>query len=461
LKYQRHTAFERGCARLAFSDLTFIFAFLPITLILYYSVPKKLKNYVLLFASVLFCGLGAWWQVGLLAADVIVNYTLAWSFDANRSNQHRRQCLFWLTIVLNIALLVLFKCSGSIPIGISFYTFQIIAYQVDVYKGTCPREQSLKRFMTYLFFFPKLQEGPITRYDELSTRLCKPLCRVENLEEGFRIFVVGLAYKILIANKLGGLWKQLSIIGYDAMSTPLAWMGMFAFTLELYFDFNGYSLMAVGIGKMFGFTLPQNFLFPYSSVSVSEFYRRWHATLGSWFRDYVYIPLGGSRKGMPCTIRNLLIVWFLTGLWHGLHWNFVLWGLSLFVLIAMEKLGLRKLLEKYRIVGHIYVLLIIPLTWMLFANQNFSDLCMYFTRLFAFGENSIHVYALDWLEYGRRYAPYLLAGCLFLIPSIERFLLSQKKKNRVFTTAILTVLFWMSIYSIYHSATDPFMYLQF
>lgn len=164
---------------------------------------------------------------------------------------------------------------------------------------------------------------------------------------------------------------------------------------------------------------------------------------------------------MPCTIRNLLIVWFLTGLWHGLHWNFVLWGLSLFVLIAMEKLGLRKLLEKYRIVGHIYVLLIIPLTWMLFANQNFSDLCMYFTRLFAFGENSIHVYALDWLEYGRRYAPYLLAGCLFLIPSIERFLLSQKKKNRVFTTAILTVLFWMSIYSIYHSATDPFMYLQF
>jgi alginate O-acetyltransferase complex protein AlgI len=457
---QRYRSFQRGCARLTFANLKFIFAFLPASLVLYYIVPKRLKNYVLLVGSLLFYGLGSWWQTGLLAADVTVNYFLAGTFSGSRGHcRHRRLC-FWLTVAANTALLVWFKCRSTIPIGISFYTFQMIAYQADVYRGTIPREESLLRFGTFMFFFPKLQEGPITRYDELSMGLRRPVCRAENLEEGFRLFVMGLAYKALLADKLGGLWKQLSIIGYDSVSTPMAWLGMGAYTLQLYFDFHGYSLMAVGVGKMFGFSLPLNFLFPYSSTSVSDFYRRWHATLGRWFRDYVYIPMGGSREGMARTIGNLLFVWLLTGLWHGIHWNFVLWGLSLFVLIALEKLFLRKWLEKNPFLGHLYVLLFIPLTWMLFANTNFSDLAVYFARLFPFGGSGISVYAGDWLEYGRNYAPYLLAGCVFLIPQSERFLLDNGK-HRVVTTVILAAFFWMSVYSIHSSANNPFMYLQF
>ncbi len=443
---------------MTFSDLKFIFAFLPASLVLYYAVPKRFKNYVLLFGSLLFYGLGSWRQAGLLAADVVVNYFLAGTFSDK--NRRRRRFCFWLTVGANAALLVWFKCRSSIPVGVSFYTFQMIAYQVDVYRGTIPRERSLLRFGTFMFFFPKLQEGPITRYGELSQNLRRPVCRAENLEAGFRVFVVGLAYKALLADKLAGLWNQLSVIGYDSVSTPMAWLGMGAYTLRLYFDFGGYSLMAIGIGTMFGFTLPENFLFPYSSVSVSEFYRRWHATLGRWFRDYIYIPLGGSRAGMARTIGNLLFVWLLTGLWHGIRWNFVLWGLSLFALIALEKLFLRRWLEKFPVLGHLYVLFVIPLTWMLFANTNLADAAVYFSRLFPFGGSGVSVYPGDWLEYGKAYAPYLAAGCIFLFPPFERFL-RDAEKHRAATTAILTVLFWMSIYSIYNSVNNPFMYLQF
>lgn len=443
---------------MSFSNLYFIFAFLPVTLILYYAVPKRLKNYVLLFGSLLFYGLGSWWQTGLLAADVVANYFLSGTFAGK--NKPRRRLWFWSSVGANVAMLVWFKCQGTIPVGISFYTFQMIAYLADVYRGTIDREESLLRFGTYLFFFPKLQEGPITRYDELSQNLRRPVCHAENLDAGFRMFVVGLAYKALLADKLAGLWNQLSVIGYDSVSTPMAWLGMFAYALQLYFDFSGYSLMAIGIGRMFGFSLPSNFLFPYCSTSVSEFYRRWHATLGRWFRDYVYIPLGGSRAGMARTIGNLLFVWLLTGLWHGMRWNFVLWGLSLFVLIALEKLFLRKWLEKFPMLGHLYVLFVIPLTWMLFANTNIVDIAVYFSRLFAVGGACTSVYACDWLEYGRAYAPYLLAGCVFLLPGCEKFL-TEYKKYRLVTMTVLLVLFWMSVYSIHCSANNPFMYLQF
>lgn len=443
---------------MTFSDLKFIFVFLPVSLVLYYIAPKRLKNYVLFFGSLLFYGLGSWWQTGLLAADVTANYFLSSTFS-EKSKPHRR-LWFWGTAGANAAMLVWFKCQNAIPVGISFYTFQMIAYLADVYRGTVKREESMLRFGSYMFFFPKLQEGPITRYDELSENLRRPVCRAENLEAGLRIFIVGLAYKALLADKLAGLWRQLSVIGYDSVSTPMAWLGMFTYTLQLYFDFSGYSLMAIGIGRMFGFSIPSNFLFPYSSTSVSEFYRRWHATLGRWFRDYIYIPLGGSREGMARTIANLLFVWLLTGLWHGMRWNFVLWGLSLFVLIALEKLFLRGWLEKFPLLGHLYVLFVIPLTWMLFANTNIGDIAVYFSRLFAVGGTGVSVYAGDWLEYGRAYAPYLLAGCVFLFPRCEEFL-TECKKYRAITTVILTALFWMSVYSIHNSANNPFMYLQF
>ncbi|MDP4121131.1 MAG: MBOAT family O-acyltransferase, partial [Bacillota bacterium] len=331
---------------------------------------------------------------------------------------------------------------------------------IDVYRRDVPCEKSLLRLGTYLFFFPKLQEGPITRYDEMSATLRKPVINLQNLESGFQTFVLGLCYKVLLADKMGGLWNQLTVIGYDSISSPLAWLGMAAYTLQLYFDFHGYSLMAMGIGRMLGFSLPRNFQFPYCSKSISEFYRRWHVTLGRWFRDYVYIPLGGSRAGTARTIFNLLFVWCLTGLWHGTGWNFMLWGLSLFFLIALEKLFLKRWLEKFPLIGHLYVLFFIPLTWMLFANPHMQDLIVYFSRLFPFTTAGINVYSRDWLEYGRQYAPYLLSGIVFLLPWPEKFLLNEHK-HKVITTLLLAVFFWLCVYSIHNSANNPFLYLQF
>lgn len=450
----------RGCV--TFSNLKFIFAFLPASILLYYLVPKQYKNGVLLLESILFYGLGSWWQTGLLAADIFANYILSGLFSGRLTAGKIRRLWFWAAVSGNVFLLAWFKCQSTIPVGISFYTFQMIAYQADVYRNDTPRETSLLRFGTFLFFFPKLLEGPITRYGEISAELRAPVCRAENLEEGFRTFALGLAYKALLADKLAGLWRQLSIIGYDSVSTPLAWLGMASYSMQLYFDFQGYSLMAIGIGRMFGFPLPQNFCFPYCSTSISEFYRRWHITLGRWFRDYVYIPMGGSRAGMPRTIINLFVVWLLTGLWHGIRWNFVLWGLSLFLLIALEKLFLKKYLDRWPLLGHLYLLFFIPLTWMLFANTDMVGLAVYFTRLFpAVYSPGGNIYAADWIRYGSQYVPYLLAGCAFLVPWPEKFLLDRKKRHRAVTGIILTAFFWLSIYSIHNSANNPFMYLQF
>ena len=427
---------------------------------LYYTVAERYKNYVLFVGSILFYGLGSWWQTGLLAADIAVNYFLSSLFCGTGAKSQHRRIWFWVTIAANTGLLVWFKVHPPLPIGISFYTFQMLAYQIDVYRKDIPREQSLMRLSTYMFFFPKLQEGPITRYGDFVPDLRHDECRAENLESGLRFFVVGLAYKVLLADKIGGLWKQISIIGCESISTPMAWLGMAAFTLQLYFDFHGYSLMAMGIAQMFGFTLPRNFVFPYCSTSISDFYRRWHATLGTWFRDYIYIPLGGSRHGMPVTVRNLFIVWVLTGVWHGMGWNFILWGVSLFCFIALEKIFLRKYLTRWPILGHLYVLFFIPLTWMLFANTNLSALTVYFTRLFPVAAEGINVSPNDWMEYGISYLPFLAAGCAFLIPQPELFLL-HSQKHRVLVTGMLFVVFWVCIVSIHNSASNPFMYLQF
>lgn len=446
---------------MTFSSLKFIFAFLPAALILYHTAPRRYKNWILFAVSIVFYALGSWKDALILAADAAANYFLCGTFSGRRAAGVLRRFCFWFTIAANTAFLVWFKCQNAMPVGISFYTFQMLAYQIDVYRNRIPREESFLRFGTFVFFFPKLQEGPITRYDEMASDLRSPTFRIADLEEGFRIFAMGLAYKALLADKLGGLWHQLSVIGYDSVSTPFAWIGMGAYTLQLYYDFHGYSLMAVGIGRMFGFTLPRNFLFPYCSTSVSDFYRRWHATLGRWFRDYIYIPLGGSRAGTGRTVLNLLIVWALTGLWHGMRWNFLLWGLSLFVLIALEKLFLRKWLDRFPLLGHLYVLFFIPLTWMLFANTSFPEMAMFFSRLFPFGSSGTNVYAGDWMLYSLKYAPYLLAGCFFLAEWPEEFLLNSDREYRPATSVFLTLFFWASVYSIHNSVNNPFMYLQF
>lgn len=449
---------RKGRFLLVLSNLRFLFVFLPASLLLYYLVPRRCKNDILLAASVLFYGLGSWNQALLLAADTAVNYALS-AGVASRGAMKR--FWLWFSIAANTALLVFFKSGGTIPIGISFYTFQMIAYQADVFRNDVPREKSLLRFSTFLFFFPKLQEGPILRYGEVSCQLAHPVCRAENLEEGFRMLALGLACKALLADKLAGLWRQISVVGSESVSTPFAWLGMAAYSMQLYFDFQGYSLIAIGIGRMFGFSLPQNFDSPYCSVSVSEFYRRWHITLGRWFRDYVYIPMGGSREGTARTVFNLFVVWALTGLWHGLRWNFLLWGLSLFALIALEKLFLKKYLERWRLLGHLYVLLVIPLSWMLFANQNLADLAVYFQRLFPAARTAGGGNSSDWIFYGKGYLPYLLAGCACLSPWPRKFFLEMRGRVRVLSGILLSAVFWASVWSIHMSAGNPFLYLQF
>lgn len=278
-----------------------------------------------------------------------------------------------------------------------------------------------------------------------------------DFEEGIRTFTIGLAMKVLIANRLGGLWDQMGAIGYDSISTPLAWLGIFGFSFQIYFDFYGYSLMAKGLGRIMGFSFPDNFKDPYLACSMTDFWRRWHITLGSWFREYVYIPLGGNRHHQ---FRNLFLVWFLTGLWHGAGWNYVLWGMFSFLLISVEKCGPGKFFEKVRPLGHLYMLLVIPVSWLLFTVPDMGQFMIYLDRLFPFaGKAAGVVYAGDFLKYAKMYIWPLVAAvlCSTGIPGK----IYEEKKYSLPVTLLLVILFWGCVYSMYLGLDDPFLYYQF
>ena len=284
---------------------------------------------------------------------------------------------------------------------------------------------------------------------------------MRKIEEGLREFTIGLGLKVLIADQVGGLWKEVGTIGFESISTPLAWMGLAAFSLQIYFDSYGYSLMAQGLGTLLGFRLPGNFDYPYMSLSMTEFWRRWHITLGSWFREYVYIPLGGNRTGWWRTCRNLLTVWLLTGIWHGASWNFILWGLILFLIILIEKSGLGKILNRWPAAGHLYMLFVIPLTWLIFAVTDLPQIGIYLHRLFPFfsgGQGAVY-FAGDYLKYGKLYGLSLTAGLIFMTDG-PRKLYERWKKSPVSAVLLLAV-FWFSIYCIKRGMNDPFLYFQF
>ena len=347
-----------------------------------------------------------------------------------------------------------------LPIGISFYTFQIISYLVDVYRRETKAEKSLISLGTYLCMFPQLIAGPIVNYHLIQEQLHKRKHSMEKVEDGLKVFALGLAYKVLLANRVGHLWTEVTAIGYESISTPLAWMSIVAYSLQLYFDFYGYSLMAIGLGRMMGFDFPQNFNNPYMAVSMTDFWRRWHMTLGGWFREYVYIPLGGNRGGFAKTVRNMFVVWLLTGLWHGASWNFVLWGLLLFVLLFVEKAGLGKVLERHKALGHIYMILWIPLSWLVFVITDLSQLGIYLQKLFPFfGNAGTVLFQGDYLKYGKTYGIYLVLGILFATGVQEKLL--KKNKNRLWVILLLLALFWASVYCMYLGMDDPFLYFRF
>lgn len=471
---------------MVFSSIAFIMYFMPVFFLVYYILPASYKNAWLFLASLGFYYYGVRGNPGyllLMIMSVVVNFVAGKLIEAQKTKRARKA---WLVvgIVYDLGWLILFKYLGFLienlnalfgamhvkvqletwnlilPIGISFYTFQIISYLVDVYRRETKAEKSLISLGTYLCMFPQLIAGPIVNYHLIQEQLHKRKHSMIKVESGLKVFALGLAYKVLLANRVGHLWTEVTAIGYESISTPLAWMSIVAYSLQLYFDFYGYSLMAIGLGRMMGFDFPQNFNNPYMAVSMTDFWRRWHMTLGGWFREYVYIPLGGNRGGFAKTVRNMFVVWLLTGLWHGASWNFVLWGLLLFVLLFVEKAGLGKVLERHKALGHIYMILWIPLSWLVFVITDLSQFGIYLQKLFPFfGSTGTVLFQGDYLKYGKTYGIYLVLGILFATGVQEKLL--KKNKNRLWVILLLLALFWASVYCMYLGMDDPFLYFRF
>lgn len=444
--------------------------FLPIFILLYYATQVKYRSVLLLAGSLVFYAYGEPVYVFLLIASIIFNYAAVRLMGKKKKNKNPwRTILYAGTAAIDVIVLAFFKyipLAGSpyfagigMPLGISFYTFQVLSYLTDVYKGEIVSERSFVKTAAYISMFPQLTAGPIVRYEEIAETFKAPKMKAEDFDRGLKIFVYGLALKVLLADRLAILWHEIQTTGFVSISTPLAWLGAFTFSLQIYFDFYGYSLMAMGIGKLLGFSLPENFSMPYTADSVREFYRRWHMSLKNWFQKYVYIPLGGSRNGKLRTVLNLLAVWVLTALWHGGSLNFLLWGLSLWLLIILERaLFSRYRLGKRNIPGHLYVWLVIPLTWMCFAISDLRELGIYFGRMFGFVEG-VSVYSGDFVKALSNYGIYFGIGILLCTPAVEK--LWKKYRDSLVGMLLLAILFWLCIWRIQAEGNNPFMYLRF
>ena len=368
-----------------FSSLGFLFRFLPIFLILYYLMPARFRNLALLISSIVFYGIGDLRYIPLILVSMVLNYVLVWNMDQYSKETRNRKWILALLLAVNVGLLLVFKYTKyPMPLGMSFYTFTVLSYALDVYFGRSDAKKSFVDAGVYMVMFPKLISGPIAEYADMKKEIEERHIHAKDIEEGIIIFTIGLGFKVILAEHFGILWHDIRSAGFDSISTPLSWIGAAGYSAQLFFDFQGYSLMAVGVGRLFGFHLPENFNHPYRSKTVAEYYRRWHMTLGQWFKDYLYIPLGGNRKGLKRTVLNLFAVWLVTGIWHGATVNFIIWGLVLFLFIAGEKLLWGKKLQESRIVGRIYIWFFIPLTWVVFAVENLNELGVYFTRMFPF-----------------------------------------------------------------------------
>lgn len=465
---------------MSFTTIEFMFRFLPIFLIVYYVVPTRYKNMILLIGSFVFYAWGQHFYLLLLMLSIVVNYTFGRLIGERRA---QKKPLLVLGLIYNFGLLVFFKytnffieninallmathiqiptISVIMPLGISFYTFQVVSYLVDVYRGEQRPVKNIINLGVYIAMFPQVTSGPIGLYSELEPTLLRRHCSVLNLESGLKTFILGMGAKMLLANPMGTLWAGMSRYGYETLSCPYAWLGAFGYSFQLYFDFAGYSLMAMGLGQMLGLYVPRNFDHPYISGSMAEFWRRWHMTLGRWFKKYLYFPLGGSRCSFAKTIRNTFVVWAFTGLWHGASWNFVLWGLIFFVLLTIERLGLGKLLAKTKVLKHIYVIFLIPLTWVVFALPNMQDIATYFSRLFPFfaDDTASFVNTKDVVRALHDYWYLLIASVVFCLPFPSRWY--EKHKNSKLVILGLVLIYLMSVYKMQTQTSNPFLYYQF
>lgn len=464
---------------MTFGSIDFILRFLPPFILLYGICPAQYRNMLLLAGSIVFYALGAPQYIIVLVVSVITNYFVGLHLAPvprkgrkhrnYKSTERRRKLLLGIAVFCNLSTLVLCKVllSGEeFPLGISFYTFQILSYLLDIYRGEIKPERSGIDFGTYIMMFPQLISGPIVRYGEVSEKLHRRTFHARGLQDGLKLFTAGLIAKVLLADRIGLLWHQVQVAGFDGVSTPLAWLGAVAFSLNLYFDFWGYSLMAQGLGRMLGFELPQNFNHPYMASGVRDFYRRWHITLGRWFCQYVYIPLGGNRKGEFRTILHLLCVWVLTALWHGVSANFLIWGLLLWILIVLERQWGRVwsrvpdniLKTVLNGLSRVYLWAVIPVTWVCFAIPDLVQLKLCLSRMFGLSVQLAGT-SDDWVRVLRDYGVLLgvcFAGCT---PIVQKLYL--RWKDSFLGMAVLAGLFWLCIYRLMTAGENPFLYFRF
>ena len=461
-----------------FTSIPFLYYFLPIVLILYFITPKKYRNIILLLSSLIFYAYGEPKYVYLMILEIIIAYFGAILID---KYPHNKEIILTVSLIIHISLLSIFKYTNFIimninaifktnvsllniimPIGISFYTFQIISYLIDVYRKEVSPQKNILSLATYISLFPQLIAGPIVRYKDINHDLEERTITFEKTSYGFHRFIIGLSKKIIIANTLGEL---ATILGTNVeVSIVSSWLKAISYMLQIYFDFSAYSDMAIGLGSIFGFHFLENFDYPYTSKSITEFWRRWHISLGSWFKDYVYIPLGGSRKGTIILIRNILIVWFLTGFWHGASWNFIIWGLYFGIILLLEKIFLKKYLEKIpSFFKHIYVLFIVLISFIIFSTNTPNEAISSITNLF---KSSTFINS-GTMYYLKSYFPLLIIALIFSTPIIKN-IFNKLKENpinnkilNILEPIVLLILLIICTSYLIDSSYNPFLYFRF
>lgn len=463
-----------------FTSISFLYYFLPALIIIYFITPKKYKNIILLIASLLFYFYGEPKYVFLMIAEIVIAYTGAILIDKYKSQSKNTLII---TLFIHVFLLIIFKYTDfiiqtindisnanikllniALPIGISFYTFQIISYVIDVYNGKVKVQKNIINLATYVSLFPQLVAGPIVRYQTVEKELDDRVHSFNNFAYGIRRFSIGLAKKVLIANALGELCTKAFVL--NETTVIFYWIFGISYMLQLYFDFSAYSDMAIGLGRIFGFNFPENFNYPYISKSITEFWRRWHISLGTWFKDYVYIPLGGNRDGKYKQIRNILIVWLLTGIWHGANWTFLIWGLLFGIILIIEKIFLNKFMEKLpSFIKRIYVLFIVMILFIIFNAENMSVALTNIKGLFGMnGEVFVNDYTLHYLK---SYLPLLIIAFFGATPFIK-ILIDKLRKNKYANNIInilepiLIVMILVVVTSyLIDNSYNPFLYFRF
>ena len=476
---------------MVFSSILFLFRFLPSMLVVYYCTPRRFRNAVLFGGSLVFYAWGEPVYIVLILFSTLVAYCagLRLSYYQKRENKRGQICSLTIACVVSLLLLGFFKYADfflrmagymagvempqlnlPLPIGISFYTFQTMSYVIDVYRKEVKVQKNFVTFGTYVALFPQLIAGPIIRYQTVEEQMVKRKETIDLFSKGIVRFMIGLGKKVLIANPIGDLFREIAGMGAADLTTVSAWLGVIAFTLQIYFDFSGYSDMAIGLGSMFGFSFPENFRHPYESRSITEFWRRWHISLGSFFRDYVYIPLGGSRKGLGRTILNLFVVWALTGLWHGASWNFVLWGLYFFIFIALERLFLNKVFARLPgFVSHIYLLIVVYFGWILFRFKNMALIGVVLKGMFCQNGNPWTTFEANTTLLN--YIFFLAIAVIAVTPVVHNIgraisVASGRsaawfRVNSVVQVAMPLVLLLISTMSLVGNSYNPFLYFQF